>query len=220
MKKDYTELVFILDKSGSMAGLESDTIGGYNAMLARQQAAAGTCIVTTILFNDKNDLLHDRCDLAAVRPLTKNDYQAGGTTALLDAIGLAITRTSSAQKELAPGQQAKKVLFVIITDGEENSSREFSTAKVKALIEQQKAEQGWEFIFLGANIDAVATAGSFGISANRALDYLPDRKGTSLNFAVISEAALGFRKKGRVEEGVLAKIHQDRQERGGRKARS
>ncbi len=213
MKKDKTELVFILDKSGSMAGLEKDTIGGFNSLLARQQAAGGSCTITTVLFDNNFELLHDRCDLAAVLPLTEEDYQVGGTTALLDAIGLAVTKTRQAQKNLAAGQRAEHVLFVIITDGAENSSREFTASKVKALIGQQE-EQGWEFIFLGANIDAVTTAGSFGIKPARALDYLADSKGTSLNFAVVSEAALGFRRGGRLDEAVLDEIRQDKKKRG------
>jgi uncharacterized protein YegL len=217
MKKGLTELVFILDKSGSMSGLETDTIGGYNSMLAKQQAAEGNCCVTTALFDNNYELLHDRIDLKAVSPITDKEYQVGGSTALLDAIGRTINKIGGAQKQTAEDYRAEKVMFVIITDGEENSSREYSAEKVKAQIERQKVKYGWEFIFLGANIDAVQTAERFGISADRAIDYVPDSAGTSLNFKVMAQTVATFRDTGVVEEAAFAPIRADMKKRGGRK---
>jgi uncharacterized protein YegL len=180
MKKGLTELVFSLDKSGSMGGLESDTIGGYNSMFAKQQAVEGEAQVTTVLFDNNYELLHDRIDIKAVSPITEREYQVGGSTALLDAIGRTIHKIGNAQKNTAEDYRAEKVVFVIITDGEENASREYTSDKVKAQIERQKSRYGWEFIFLGANIDAVETAGRFGIAPDRAVDYLADSEGTEL----------------------------------------
>ena len=217
MKKGLTELVFILDRSGSMGGLESDTIGGYNAMLEKQKALEGECLVTTVLFASSYELLHDRIDIRAVGPITEKEYQVGGTTALLDAIGRTIRKIDNAQSHTAEDYRAEKVLFVIITDGEENSSREFSAEKVRALIERQKAQFGWEFIFLGANIDAVATAGRFGIPADRAQNYHADSKGVSLNFSVMSEAVASFRQCSAIPEDWNAEIQKDYKSRGRRK---
>ena len=154
-----TELVFILDKSGSMAGLESDTIGGFNAMLQKQKALPGACRITTVLFDNRYELLHDRIDIRAVSPVTEREYQVGGSTALLDAIGRTIQKLAGVQRNTAEEYRADKVMFVIITDGAENSSREYSSQRVKAMIEHEKEKYGWEFVFLGANIDAVETAG-------------------------------------------------------------
>lgn len=217
MKKGLTELVLILDKSGSMSGLEADTIGGYNAMLAKQQALEGECRITTVLFDHNYELLHDRIDIKAVNAMTDREYQVGGTTALLDAIGMTIHKIGNAQRNTAEAYRAEKVMFVIITDGEENASREYSAEKIKAQIERQKTKYGWEFIFLGANIDAVQTAGRFGIASDRAIDYVPDSAGTDLNFQVMSEAVVTFRKTGVVEEETFAPIRADMKRRGGRK---
>jgi len=217
MKKGLTELVFILDKSGSMSGLESDTIGGFNSMLAKQKEVDGECCVTTALFDNGYELIHDRTDIKAIGPITDKEYQVGGSTALLDAIGRTISKIGSAQKHTSENYRAEKVMFVIITDGEENSSREYSADKVRALIERQKEKYGWEFIFLGANIDAVATAGRFGISADRAVDYLADSKGTELNFRVMAKTVSKFRESGTVDDACFAKIREDVKQRGGRK---
>ena len=214
MKKGLTELVFILDKSGSMGGLESDTIGGYNSMLEKQKAVEGECQITTVLFNNHYELLHDRIDIRAVSSITEKEYAASGSTALLDAIGRTIHKIGNVQKNTADDYRAEKVIFVIITDGEENSSREFSSNKVKAQIEQQKTKYGWEFIFLGANIDAVETAGKFGIGADRAVDYLADSQGTTLNFKAMSVAVASFRKAGAVDEQCLEEIRADVKKRG------
>ncbi len=193
MKKGLTELVFILDRSGSMSGLEDDTIGGYNSFLNKQKKEVGDCIITTVLFDDKYELLHDRINIKGIVPITDKEYYVRGSTALLDAIGRTINKIANAQKYTAKEEQAEKVMFVIITDGMENSSREYGYNKVRQMIERQKEKYGWEFIFLGANIDAVETAARFGIGADRAADYHADSKGTQLNYEVISEAVSCFR---------------------------
>ena len=217
MKKGLTELVFILDKSGSMGGLERDTIGGYNSMLEKQKAVPGECLITTVLFDNDYKLLHDRIDIRAVSPITEKEYSVGGSTALLDAIGMTIHKIDNAQRHTADDYRAEKVMFVIITDGEENSSREYSAEKVKAQIQRQKEKYGWEFIFLGANIDAVETAGRFGIAPDRAQNYHADSQGVELNFCVMSDAVATFRKCKEVPVGWNDEIEKDFKRRGGRK---
>jgi len=219
MKNGLTELVFILDKSGSMAGLEKDTIGGFNAMLDKQKALDGECRITTVLFDDRYELLHDRIDMRAVSPMTEKEYYVGGSTALLDAIGRTINKLVVVQRNAAEAFRAEKVLFVIITDGEENASREFSYQKVKAMIEHEQSGHGWEFIFLGANIEAVDTAGRFGIRADRAVDYVPDSAGTELNFRAMSETVACFRATGAVPSAPMQSIRDDMKKRGGRNHR-
>lgn len=217
MKKDLTELVFILDKSGSMGGLESDTIGGYNAMLAKQQAVEGECHITTVLFDNNFVLLHDRIDIKAVSSITEKEYQVGGSTALLDAIGRTIHKIGNAQKHTSEDYRAEKVMVVIITDGEENASREYSAERVKQMIEHEKTQYGWEFIFLGANIDAVETAGRFGISADRAQNYHADSEGVEVNFRVMSEAVATFRESSAMPKDWNSEIQKDFKRRGGRR---
>ncbi len=217
MKKGLTELVFILDKSGSMAGLESDTIGGFNSMLEKQRSLEGECRITTVLFDNSYTLLHDRIDIRAVSPMTEKEYFVGGSTSLLDAIGRTIHKLAAVQKNTAEDYRAEKVMFVIITDGAENSSREYSSDKIKAMIEHEKEKYGWEFIFLGANIDAVETAGRFGISADRAVDYVPDAAGTELNFRAMSETVACFRATGAVPAAPMQAIRKDMKKRGGRR---
>lgn len=217
MKKNLTELVFILDKSGSMSGLEKDTIGGYNSLMEKQRKLDGECVITTVLFDNRYELLHDRIDLRAVAPITEKEYFVGGATALLDAIGRTIHKIAAVQEHTAEEYRAEKVMFVIITDGEENASREYSAAQVKELIKRQKERYGWEFVFLGANIDAVETAGRFGIDADRAVDYVPDGRGTELNFRMMSETVAAFRECGAVPAECLDEIRKDRKKRGGRK---
>ena len=216
MKKNLTELVFIIDKSGSMAGLEKYTIGGYNAMLEKQKKVDGECILTTVLFDHGYELLHDRVDIRAVRPITEKEYYVGGSTALLDAIGKTIHKTGMAQKNMKEEYRAEKVMFVIITDGYENASRQYSAEHVKRQISRQKEKYGWEFIFLGANIDAVETAGRFGIDADRAVDYVPDSMGTALNFKMMSETVASYRKCGCVPTECLDAIRKDMKKRGDR----
>lgn len=217
MKKNMTELVFILDKSGSMAGLEADTIGGFNAMLQKQKHVDGECRVTTVLFDNHYTLLHDRIDIRAVGPMTDREYFVGGSTALLDATGATIEKLASVQRNTAEAYRADKVMFVIITDGEENSSREYSAEKVRGMITLEKEKYGWEFIFLGANMDAVRTASTFGIDADRAVDYVPDAEGTRLNFDVMAETVACYRATGAVPTAPMEKIRKDMKKRGGRK---
>lgn len=216
MNNNLSELVFILDKSGSMSGLEADTIGGFNSMLLKQQALPGECRITSVLFDNNYELLHDRIDIKAVSPLSEKEYQVGGSTALIDAIGRTINKIATVQKNTAPEYRAENVIFVIITDGMENSSREYSPKKVKAMIEEQK-KGGWEFIFLGANIDAIETAGSFGISADRAQNFLADSDGVELNFKVMSKAIAGMRACGAMPKDWGEEIKKDYKKRGGGK---
>jgi uncharacterized protein YegL len=193
MKRNVTELVFILDKSGSMAGLEADTIGGLNAMLMKQQKAEGEAFVTTALFNHQYELLHDRINVRGISPITEKDYEVGGTTALLDAIGFTIQKIINVQKRTSEEERAEKVLFVITTDGMENASQEYSADKIKKMVQHQKEKYGWEFMFLGANIDAISTAARFGIDEHFAVDYHADHKGTQLNYEAVNEAVLNLR---------------------------
>ncbi len=171
MKKDKVEVVFILDKSGSMSGKENDTIGGFNSMLKKQQQLEGECRITTVLFDDGYELLHDRLDLQAVAPITDEEYFVGGGTALLDAMGKTIHKISRVQAKSIKGESAERVLFVIITDGEENSSREYKFSKIKAMVEKHQKEHNWEFMFLGADIDVFSTASSVGISSKCAHSF-------------------------------------------------
>lgn len=214
MKKGLTELIFILDKSGSMGGLEKDTIGGFNSMLKKQQELEGECKITTVLFDNNYELLHDRIDIRAIAPITAREYQVGGSTALLDAMGMTIHKIAKVQGQTAEEYRAEKVIFVIITDGEENSSREYSIENIKKLVEMQKTKDGWEFIFLGANIDAVQTAGQFGINNDRAVTYLADSEGTSLNFTVMGAAVAEYREKSNISDKHFATIRQDVKKRG------
>lgn len=193
MKTNITELVFILDRSGSMSGLESDTIGGFNAMLKKQKAAPGEAVVTTVLFDNNYELLHDRINIMGVSPITDKEYYVEGTTALLDAFGKTIHKIKNAHKHTNIECLPDKVVFVIVTDGMENASQEFSLDKINKLVEQQKEKYSWEFIFLGANIDAVSTAESYGINSDRAANYHPDGEGTKLNYEVVSNAICHLR---------------------------
>lgn len=206
MKKKRTELVFILDKSGSMSGLETDSIGGYNSMLAQQRALTDDCLITTVLFDNECLLLHDRLKLTKVKDMTHKDYLVGGSTALLDAIGQTIQHMSQMK-------DARNVLFVIITDGQENASRQFTVQTVKRLLEQQKEAKGWVFIFLGANIDAVETASRMGISPDHAADFLSDSEGTQLNYQVIADTITTYRTSGKLDEQLMDKIREDVQQR-------
>ena len=191
--ENLTELVFILDRSGSMSGLESDTIGGFNSMLEKQQSEPeGSALVSTILFDHESIVLHDRVPLADVKPLTRKDYQVRGTTALLDAIGDAVKHIKNVHKYAREEDRPQKTLFVITTDGMENASCKFSYADIKKLIEQQK-ELGWEFVFMGANIDAVEVAGHIGIDARRAVNYHADEEGTAQVFGAMAKFSRAFR---------------------------
>ncbi|ALS78636.1 hypothetical protein AUO94_08160 [Planococcus kocurii] len=209
MKNETTELVFILDKSGSMAGLEQDTIGGFNALIEKQRKLSGDIHVTTVLFNQGYELLHDRISLKSVSPLAEKDYQVGGMTALLDAIGSTIQKISNVQKSTVQEQRAGKVMVVITTDGLENSSCEYTYKKIHEMIAMQKKQAHWEFIFLGANIDAVATARQFGVNEEFAVNYHADAKGTQLNYDVLSEAVTSFRTGKKIDRSWKKDIEKD-----------
>ncbi len=190
--ENLTELVFILDKSGSMAGLESDTIGGFNAMIEKQKKLSGKCFVSTIAFNDRSDVIHDRASLETVKPMTLDDYCVGGCTALIDALGGAIKHISNIHKYARKEDIPKSTMFVITTDGMENASRKYTAEKVKAMIEEKK-EKGWEFLFIGANIDAVTTASNYGINPDRAVNYHADKKGTKVVYNAVASAVCNLR---------------------------
>lgn len=209
MTTNITELVFILDKSGSMSGLESDTIGGYNAMLSKQQEENGEAIVTTVLFDDEYQLLHDRFNINWIKPITSKEYYVGGSTALLDAMGKSIQKIINVQKNTSDDQKADKVLFVITTDGMENSSREYSYGRIKKMIEHQREKYGWEFIFLGANIDAVLTAERFGIAHDRAANYHSDGEGTRLNYDAVSNVVSDLRASKSISKNWKDEIDKD-----------
>lgn len=193
MKKNLTELVFILDRSGSMQGLEKDTIGGFNAMIAKQKKEPGKAFISTILFDNQTEVLHDRVRLDRVRPITAKQYYVRGCTALLDAIGGAIHHIGNIHKYARPEDVPEHTLFVITTDGMENASRRYSAQRVKEMIQHQKEKYGWEFLFLGANIDAVETAGRLGITPDRAVNYHSDSAGTRLNYEVVGQAVAAVR---------------------------
>lgn len=183
----FTEIIFILDRSGSMSGLEADTIGGFNSLIQKQKKEEGRAVISTVLFDDRSEVLYDRVDLNDVRPMTDQDYYVRGCTALLDAVGSAIHHIGNVHKYARPEDRPDRTLFVITTDGMENASKIYSYDKVKEMIERQKERCGWEFLFLGANIDAVREAGRFGIQADRAVNFHCDDAGTALNYAVLNK---------------------------------
>lgn len=193
MKKGLTEVVFILDRSGSMGGLESDTIGGFNSLINKQKKEDGEAFISTILFDDYSEVLYDRVDVKKIEPMNESQYYVRGCTALLDAVGGAIHHIANVHKYAREEDRPEKTLFVITTDGLENSSRQYNYQEVKKMVEKQKKKHGWEFIFLGANIDAVDVAGKFGISSKRAFNYNCDSEGTKLHFASISNTLSAFR---------------------------
>lgn len=193
MKKNLTELVFILDRSGSMSGLERDTIGGFNAMIEKQKKQDGECIVSTVLFDDESRVIHDRVSLDEIKPMTEDDYFVGGCTALIDAIGGAIHHIGNVHKYARPEDVPENTIFIITTDGQENASHRYSSDKVKQMIERQKDKYGWEFLFIGANIDAVETAKRYGIDRNRAVNYNADPQGTSIVYESVSKAVCNVR---------------------------
>ena len=216
MKKNFTELIFILDRSGSMNGLEADTIGGFNAMIEKQKKAKGEALVSTVLFDNVSEVIHDRVNIMDIRPMTDRDYTVGGCTALLDAIGGAIHHIGNVHKYARQEDVPEHTMFVIITDGMENASRFYRSERVKQMIERQKERYGWEFLFLGANIDAVETAGRFGIGADRAVNYHSDRRGTRLNYEVLSEAISAVRCSAPLGADWKRRIDEDYEERGRR----
>ena len=209
MKKNLTEMVFILDKSGSMSGLEADTIGGFNGMIEKQKKEEGEALVSTVLFSDESMVLHDRVDLRKIEPMTDSQYYVGGCTALIDAIGGAIHHIGNVHKYAREEDRPEHTIFIITTDGMENASRHYSSDRVKAMVQRQKEKYGWEFLFLGANIDAVETAAHFGISEDRAVTFRNDSKGQALNYAEVSEAVRTVRSCAPLGRGWKRKIEED-----------
>ena len=213
MKKNLTEIVFILDRSGSMAGLEDDTIGGFNAMIQKQKGEDGEAYVSTVLFDHESVVLHDRVNIRNIRPMTDNDYMVRGCTALLDAIGGAIHHIGNVHKYARDEDIPEKTVFVIITDGMENASKNYTSDRVKQMIEREKEKYGWEFLFLGANIDAVETAKQFGIGKERAVSYRSDSVGTELNYEVVSQAMCAMRCSAAIPDDWKERIEEDMRKR-------
>lgn len=205
MKKGLTELVFILDRSSSMAGLESDTIGGFNGMLRKQKKEEGEANVTTVLFDDQIDIIHDRFPIDVIKSLTAEDYYVRGCTALLDAVGSTVKKVENIQNRLPEEMKAEKIIFVIITDGQENSSQEYSVGMVKKMIEKNQ-EKGWQFLFLGANIDAVEEASKIGIPRSYAASYKNDSKGVQLNYEAVGSVMSCMRAPGCIPKDMALKI--------------
>ena len=212
MRKNLTELVFILDRSGSMSSLKSDTVGGFNSMLEKQKKNEGEALVTTVLFNNEIAYVHDRAGISSVRPMTDDDYVPAGTTALIDAIGETVRHISDIHKYAREEDIPEHTMFIITTDGLENASHRFSSDEVKKMIGEKK-EEGWEFLFLGANIDAVETAKRFGISEDRAVTYLSDKEGTALNYEVMSDAVTSMRANASINASWKERIMADKKKR-------
>lgn len=216
MNKNLTELVFILDRSGSMAGLEKDTIGGFNSMLEKQKKEPGRALVTTVLFDHESTVIHDRAELENVRPLTGEEYFVRGSTALLDALGGAIRHIGDVQRGGREEDRPARTLFVITTDGMENASTVYSSREVKQMVEAQKERFGWEFLFLGANMDAVSAAADCGIGADHAVRYSCDSRGTGLNYEVLNDAVCSVRGGRKLSRAWKERIEEDYRERGDR----
>ena len=214
MKQNLTELVFILDRSGSMAGLEDDTIGGFNAMIEKQKREPGEAYVSTILFDNDTEVIHDRVDIQKIQPMTRKDYYVRGCTALLDAAGKSIHHIGNVHKYAREEDRPEKTIFVITTDGMENASRHYSYNRLKAMIERQKERYGWEFLFLGANIDAAKEAARFGIDPDRAADYLADSTGTGVIYEAVSEAVCSFRACRPMSTDWKRRVDEDYKKRG------
>ncbi len=209
MKNNITELVFILDRSGSMSGLESDTIGGFNSLIEKQRGEDGKCYVSTVLFDDVSEVLHDRVELGEVKPLTRKEYYVRGCTALIDAIGSSIHHIGNVHKYARPEDVPERTLFVITTDGMENASHRYSAEEVRKMVKRQEEQYGWEFLFLGANIDSVETAEHFGIRAERAVNYHADRKGIKTVFAALGENIAHFRQSKNIADDWCEAIEAD-----------
>ena len=214
MKNNVTELVFILDRSGSMHGLEKDTIGGFNSMIKKQKKQSGECYVSTVLFNDESVVVHDRVKLSEIRSMTEDDYRVGGCTALIDAIGGAIHHIGNIHKYARPEDVPENTMFIITTDGMENASHRYTSDRVKSMIERQKEKYGWEFLFIGANIDAVETAARYGIGADRAVNYNADCEGTSVVYSAVAKAVCQVRSKAPLSENWSDEINEDYNRRG------
>ena len=213
MKKNLTELVFILDRSGSMAGLEDDTIGGFNAMIVKQKGEPGEALVSTVLFDNVSEVIHDRVDIQKIEPMTRKDYYVRGCTALLDAVGKSIHHIGNVHKYAREEDRPEKTVFVITTDGMENASREYSYDRVRRMIEHQKEKYGWEFLFLGANIDAAREAARFGISEDCAANYHADRQGTAVIYEAMGEAVCNVRARRPMNAAWKHQVNEDYQKR-------
>ena len=214
MKKNLTEIVFILDRSGSMAGLEKDTIGGFNAMIEKQKREDGEAVISTVLFDNEMEVVHDRVDIQTIQPMTEKDYWVRGCTALLDAVGGAIHHIGNVHKYARPEDVPEKTLFVITTDGMENASRRYSYDKVKRMISRQTERYGWEFIFLGANIDAAKEAARFGIKADNAANYHADSEGTAVVYEAVNRAVSSVRAKRPMGAAWRKSVDEDFKNRG------
>lgn len=214
MKNNITELVFILDRSGSMAGLEGDTIGGFNAMIEKQKKEDGVCFVSTVLFDNVSEVLHDRVKLSDIKPMTDKEYTVRGCTALIDALGGAIHHIGNIHKYARKEDVPEHTMFVITTDGMENASHKYSSDKVKKMIERQKEKYGWEFLFIGANIDAVETARRYGIDEDRAVNYNADSTGTGIVYEAVACAVSNVRKRKNLDASWSDKINEDYKSRG------
>ena len=212
--KDLMEVVFILDRSGSMSGLEADTIGGFNATLEKQKKEPGEVLWSTVLFDDKHDVVHDRVPIRQIEKLTENEYYVRGCTALLDAIGRAIHHIGNVHKYARPEDVPSKTLFVITTDGMENASREYTYAQVKSMISSRSEKDGWEFMFLGANMDAVSVAARMGIRPERSATFINDGIGIEKNYNAVTCAMSSFRSAGRIRDDVLEEVRKDFKKRG------
>lgn len=214
MRKGLTEVVFILDRSGSMSGLEADTIGGFNSMIAKQKKEEGEAYISTVLFDDQTEVLYDRVPIQRVEPMNDNQYYVRGCTALLDALGGAIHHIGNVHKYAREEDRPEKTLFAITTDGMENASRKYSYEKLKAMIERQKEKYGWEFIFLGANIDAAKEAARFGIDEDRAVNYNADSEGTAVIYEAVSEAVCSVRACRPMTNNWRRRVDEDYKKRG------
>ena len=213
MKNNLTELVFILDRSGSMAGLESDTVGGFNAMIEKQKKEVGECFVSTILFDNESKVIHDRVKVSDISKMTENDYTVRGCTALIDAMGDAIRHIENIHRYARKEDVPEKTVFVITTDGMENASYKYTSDCVKEMIEKAKTERGWEFLFIGANIDAVETAKKYGISESRAVNYHADSQGTHVLYDCVSSAVSTLRRKASLDSQWRSEMDSDFQRR-------
>ncbi len=203
------ECIFILDRSGSMAGLESDTIKGFNSLLNKQREEEGEAIITTVLFDHAYEILHDRLNLKSIANITEKEYYVRGSTALLDAIGMTIEKIVNVQKATLKEHQSDKVLFVITTDGMENASRKYNYKMIKRMVEHQKKKYHWEFIFMGANMDAIDVANNFGIDANRAVNFHSDDQGTNLNYQAMNKVISDFRTNDCIEDDWKKEVDED-----------
>lgn len=212
-QNNTTEMVFILDRSGSMSGLEGDTIGGFNSMIEKQKKEIGTCYVSTVLFDHEIETLHDRVPLEKIKPMTESDYYVRGCTALIDAIGESIKHIKTIHKYVRKEDVPQNTIFVVMTDGMENASKHFSSKEVKKMIEHQKNKHNWEFLFIGANIDAVETAKHFGIREDRAVNYHADEQGTRVVYDAVATACRDVRMGCTLNPCWSATINEDYQSR-------